>query len=144
MAQGKLKPNQTWGRKTAKHRRYVTSGPPRDIVGIRDQENIHNPYQRKELEQIEGQHQEKFLGSKDHKIPDSIIPPLNGRIVPRRSALWYAGRAANAAKQRDFAYAYHLFLAASNVKKNTIAQARRWMASADSNLKHYQRQVGNT
>lgn len=144
MPQGKLKPNETWGRKRAKHRRYVMSGPPRDIMGVLEREDIANLYQMEELEGIEEGHREKFLGSKEHKIPDSVIPPLNGRIVPRRPALWYAGRAANAAKQKDFAYAYHLFIAAANVKKNTISQMRRWLESADSNLKHYQKQVGNT
>ena len=135
MPEGKLKPNETWGRKRARHRRYIVSGPPRDIVGLYDDKQIDNYYQRITIRELKERDSFKFLGTKDERPPEELPLPLLEQKIPNNQPLmFYHRRGTNAARLHQWGLAYWYFIWAAK-KSKTHTQRKRYEEAAWSNLK---------
>lgn len=133
---GKLKPNETWGRKRAKLRRFHISGPPRDIVGMRDMRDIDNYYQRDTIRGLLERDEQKFLGSKD-EVPEKEQPlPPELRIPNNQPLKWYARKAMTSARLHYWGDAYWYFIWCIK-KANTYSKGVRYEQSALANLKSW-------
>lgn len=129
-----LKPGKTWDRKRAKKKRFITSGPPRDIVGERDMRSIDNPYQRDNIRDLERRDKEKSFGvNKETNEEELPVPPEI--VIPNNQPLhWYSGMGMEKAHLHQFGQAFRYFLAAAQ-KAKTNRERVRYQQSAESNLK---------
>ncbi len=129
-----LKPGKTWDRKRAKKKRFITSGPPRDIVGERDMLSIDNPYQRDSIRDLERRDREKSFGVNKEEIEEELSIPPEMVIPNNQPLLWYASMGMDKARLHKFGQAFHYFLIAAR-KAKTNREKDRYQQSAESNLK---------
>ena len=134
---------ETWRRKHVRKVRYVTSGPPRDIVGIRDMRAIDNPYQRIMIKRLQQRDATKLIAG--HEV--DAIPESEGKLpapieIPRNQKLdYYLIRGFEAAKSALHDHAYWYFSEAAK-KSKTVRDARRYTECAEANLKEWRRIYG--
>ena len=134
---------EVWRRKHVRKVRYVASGPPRDIVGIRDMRAIDNPYQRRMIEQLQQRDAMKFVAghevdaTPEHegKLPEPIEIPRNQRLD------YYLIRAFEAARSALHGHAYWYFMEAV-AKSKSPHDMRRYTECAEANLKEWRRIYG--
>lgn len=135
---------QVWRRQHPRRVRYVTSGPPRDLVGLRDMRQVENPYQRRMIRELEERDAKKFAAGHaadfnyvvEERFPEDINVPRNQKLD------YYLRKGFEAAKNDLFGHAYYYFMEAMK-KAKTASEAHRYNESALSNLKEWRRVYGS-
>ncbi len=134
-----LKPGDTWPRKHAKRKKFIQSGPPRDIVGLRDLRQIGNPYQRDVIEELEKRDNYRSLGSKTERHNPELPFPEEIPIPNNQKMMWYVSTGMEFASLHQFGKAYWYFTVAAYKArlKGRMSTEVRYLQSAASNLNEW-------
>jgi hypothetical protein len=137
----RLAPNQTWGRKHFTHKKYVLSGPPRDIVGIRDDASpeLSNPFQRDKIRSLAARDRRKLLAGHDAEVDRSTALPPEIDILTRRTVEYYARQAREHAHAKLWGEAYWYWMAASQGRRLRPSESARYVECASSCLREWRR-----
>lgn len=131
-----LQPGKTWGKKHVKKKRFVVSGPPRDMVGLKDHYFLDSVWQKRHIRELEERdlfrslNARKEFADKDLPVPDEVDIPNN---QPRQ---WYAGQGMDFARREIFNRAFWFFVVAANKARN-LNERDRYLQSADANLQSW-------
>lgn len=137
MAPSQPTPRFTWYKQHVHPKRYITSGPPRDLVGLRDMGAIENPYQRREIMERRRVDDRKFAaGHEVDSAPERQYPdPQPPETMPNNQGIeYYINKGFEAARNEMHGHAYYYFTEAVN-KAKTLREKARWGEAAQANLK---------
>lgn len=141
MAPSQPTPKFTWYKQHVHPKKYVTSGQPRDLVGLNDMRSIENPYQRQQIMERRRHDDAKFLAGHevDNKPERQYPDPQPPETMPKNQGIeYYINKGFEAAKNEMHGHAYYYFTEAVN-KAKTPREKMRWNEAAQANLKEWRR-----
>lgn len=135
-------PGETWKKKHAVPVKFHLSGPPRDIVGLRDMRHIDNRYQRQHILELRERDNFKFLGTKDEEPQPEQFPEKPDKPIPtNQKMVWYEMKAVDHVQARMPGIAYW-YLQEGIKKARTVRDRRRLEQWAQSVLQTWRKKVG--